>query len=67
MSLSDNFKSLEKELAEVKQKADYKQIQGLLQTMESKNEEEQRRIQESLNKPAKVLEELKSKWADMFN
>ena len=38
----------------------------MLKDYEHKNEEEQKKIQESLQKPAKMLEELKSKWGDMF-
>lgn len=38
----------------------------MLQNYEHKNEEEKRKIQESLQKPAKMLEELKGKWGDMF-
>lgn len=38
----------------------------MLENYEHKNEEEQRKIQESLNKPAKMLEDLKGKWGEMF-
>lgn len=33
---------------------------------EHKNEEESKKIQESLNKPAKMLEDLKTRWGEMF-
>lgn len=39
----------------------------MLENYEQKNEEEKRKIQESLNKPAKSLEDLKSKWSEMFS
>lgn len=39
----------------------------MIENYEHKNEEEQRKIQESLNKPARMLEDLKGKWNEMFS
>ena len=38
----------------------------MIETYEHNHEEEQRKIQENLNKPVKMLEDLKSKWNEMF-
>jgi hypothetical protein len=39
----------------------------MIENYEHKNEEELRKIQESLNKPARMLEDLKYKWNEMFS
>lgn len=66
-SLTQNFSKIEKEIVEIKEKQSTKQIQELLENYEQKNEEEQRKLQESLQKPAQMLEDLKYKWSEMFN
>lgn len=38
----------------------------MIHNYEKKNEHEQKRIQESLNRPASMLEDLKSNWNEMF-
>ncbi|CDW86485.1 zinc finger protein dzip1l [Stylonychia lemnae] len=65
-SLVDNFKKLETEISTLKDKQNFQQIKSMLENYEQKNEEEQKKIQDSLNKPAKSLEDLKSKWSEMF-
>ena len=65
-SLTDNFKKIESEITTLKDKQNFHQIKNMLENYEQKNEEEKKKIQESLNKPAKSLEDLKSKWSEMF-
>lgn len=50
----------------MRDKQNYQQIQDMLKDYELKNEEEQRKIQTQLAKPAQMLEDLKSNWGQMF-
>jgi len=65
-NLSESFKKIEGEISALKERQNFRQIEELLKDYEHKNEEEQRKIQDQLQKPARLLEELKGKWAEMF-
>ena len=59
--LSDNLKKINGEINEIKSK------QSMLSTMESKNTQEQRQLVESMNKPAEMLDQMKSQWETIMS
>ena len=58
--LTDNLQKVNQEISDIRSK------QTMMSTMDSKKEEEQRLLQESLRKPAQMFEELKGQWDSMM-
>ena len=58
-SVKENFSKIEKEINDIRENHDVKQIEQKIEDYEHKTEEEQRKLYESLNKPARQLEDLK--------
>jgi len=54
--LSENLKKINTEISDIRSK------QSLMSTMDSRKTEEQKMLAESIQKPAQMLEEMKSKW-----
>lgn len=65
-SLKQNFMKIETEIHSIKDKQNFKEIENLIHNQKQQNEEEQKKLQESLQKPAQMLEDLKYKWNEMF-
>ena len=59
--LSDNLKKVNDEINEIRSK------QSMLSTMESRKAEEQKAFTESMQKPAEMLEKMKSQWETIMS
>ena len=58
--MQGNLKLIEKEIADLKQK------QTMLSTADTRKDNQQRELAESLQKPADMLDELKGQWEKMM-
>ena len=61
-SFNQNFSKIEKDLSEFKEKVNSQKIEEMIESNQRKNQEEQRKIHEDLQRPAQMLDELKSEW-----
>ena len=59
--LSENLKKINTEITDIKSK------QSTLSTMESKKSEEQKQLVESMQRPAEMLDQMKSQWESIMS
>ena len=59
--LSNNLQKINSEISEIRSK------QSMMSTMESRKQEEQKQLSESIQKPAEMLEEMKLKWETIMS